>query len=151
MVYTEDFNSNEVAYLNEVFASYCKYFGIENQVNAEFVCVSEDEIRQLNADNRGVDDVTDVLSFPNNDKISFPLKLQDYPFDINPENGMLDLGSVALCREVLVSHAEEYGNTYEREFKYICVHALLHLIGYDHILEADKAVMREKEEAILAQ
>ena len=45
--------------------------------------------------------------------------------------------------------AEEYGHSFERELAYLVTHGCLHLLGYDHMVEEEKKVMRGREEAIL--
>ena len=117
-------------------------------IEAEGVCgdraeisltmVSPEEIRELNRDYRNVDSVTDVLSFP-----QFEGK-EDLP-----EEGELCLGDVVICEDKVREQAAEYGHSYEREFTYLFVHSLLHLLGYDHMNDEEKAVMRNKEEEVM--
>lgn len=110
--------------------------------------VSEEEIRELNAETRNIDRVTDVLSYPALDEI-LPFTEQNYPFEYNTETKQVGLGSIVICEAVAKSQAEEYGHSEERERAYLFLHGLLHLLGYDHIEEDDKKLMREKEEEIL--
>ena len=113
--------------------------------------VSEEEIKRLNSENRGVDSVTDVLSFPNLDGIKGKvLKKKDFPFDYDEDEKALFLGSVAICKERAKEQAEEYGHSEEREFAYLFTHSLFHLLGYDHMTEEEKTEMREKEESVLS-
>lgn len=100
--------------------------------------VSPEEIRELNRDYRNVDSVTDVLSFP-----QFEGK-EDLP-----EEGEICLGDVVICEDKVREQAAEYGHSYEREFTYLFVHSLLHLLGYDHMNDEEKAVMRNKEEEVM--
>ena len=65
------------------------------------------------------------------------------------EDGNLFIGSIAICRKRAEEQAEEYGHSLKREMNYLAVHGLCHLLGYDHIEEADKKLMREKEECVL--
>lgn len=115
----------------------------------EFVFVDGEEIRRLNADNRGIDRVTDVLSFPALDEIKgLPLKKQDFPCDID-EEGNLFIGSIVVCCDRAKEQADEYGHSYNRELHYLLVHGIMHCLGYDHETDEEKAEMREKEEFIL--
>lgn len=117
----------------------------------EFVFVDGEEIRLLNADNRGIDRVTDVLSFPSLDGIKgLALKKQDFSCDID-ENGNLFIGSIVVCCERAKEQAEEYGHSYHRELHYLLVHGIMHCLGYDHETDEERAEMREKEEFILAK
>ena len=119
-------------------------------LSAEIVFTDEEEIRKLNAETRGKDAVTDVLSYPTLDGIrAKALSRAQFPFDMD-EEGCLFLGSVAICRERAAQQAEEFGHSLRREIFYLAVHGLSHLLGYDHMTEEDKAQMRAREERILA-
>lgn len=114
--------------------------------------VSQEEIRRLNADNRHIDRVTDVLSFPMLNGICGKVILKkDFPFDYDEDEKAIFLGSIAICRKRANEQAIEYGHSYERELSYLFVHGLLHLFGYDHEDENDKNIMREKEEQVLLE
>lgn len=116
----------------------------------ELVFTDEAGIRKLNAETRGKDAVTDVLSFPNLDGIlQKPIRKEDFPFDTD-EDGNLFLGSIVICRERAAQQAEEYGHSLRRELYYLAVHGLCHLLGYDHETEDEKAQMREREEKVLS-
>ncbi len=115
----------------------------------ELVFVDGEEIRRLNGETRGVDRVTDVLSYPTMEGIcGQPLLAAEHPFEMDEEDNLL-IGSIAICKEKAREQAEEYGHSYERELHYLLVHGIMHCLGYDHIEEGDRAVMREKEEYIL--
>ena len=115
----------------------------------EISFVDEEEIRRLNRELRGIDKVTDVLSFPALDLERGPaIKKADYPFEID-EEGKLLLGSIAICIKRAKEQAEEYGHSFDRELHYLIVHGIMHCLGYDHMEESDKAQMREQEEKIL--
>ncbi|MBR2023713.1 MAG: rRNA maturation RNase YbeY [Clostridia bacterium] len=115
----------------------------------ECIAVDEEEIRTLNASQRGVDKVTDVLSFPTLDGIlGKKICKKDFPYDMDEEGNLL-IGSIAICEKRAREQAEEYGHSYERELHYLLVHGVMHCLGYDHIEDADKAQMREKEETVL--
>lgn len=118
-------------------------------VATEVVFVDGEEIRRLNREQRNVDAVTDVLSFPSLDGIlGKPLKKEDFPFEID-EEGNLFLGSVVICRQRAREQAEEYGHSYERELHYLLVHGVMHCLGYDHMEESEKKEMRAAEESVL--
>jgi probable rRNA maturation factor len=115
----------------------------------EFVFVDETEIRRLNGEIRGIDKVTDVLSFPTLDGIKGQeIKGENHPFDFDEEDNLL-IGSVAVCCARARDQAEEYGHSYERELHYLLVHGILHCLGYDHETEEERAEMREAEEQVL--
>lgn len=115
----------------------------------ELILVDEEEIRRLNREVRGVDRVTDVLSFPSLDGIKGEKLLADEHADELDEEERLFLGSIAICEKRAREQAEEYGHSFERELNYLTVHGVLHCLGYDHETEEEKREMREQEEAIM--
>ncbi len=120
-------------------------------VAAEIAVVDGEYIRGLNSRFRGIDAVTDVLSFPALQlKPGEKIKKAGRAADVD-ENGNLFLGSIAICLERAESQAEEYGHSKLREIFYLAVHGVCHLLGYDHIAEEDKALMRAEEEKALAK
>lgn len=101
--------------------------------------VDMEEIHELNKLHRGVDKPTDVLSFPQFEDVC----------EEAPEEGKICLGDVVICREKAAEQAEEFGHSFEREILYLFVHSVLHLLGYDHMEEGEKKVMRAREEKIM--
>ena len=102
--------------------------------------VDMEEIHQLNRDYREVDSPTDVLSFPQFDDLN----------DL-PEEGEIALGDVVICKDKAEEQAQEFGHSFEREIIYLFVHSVLHLLGYDHMDEDEKKIMRRQEEAVMEQ
>ena len=106
-------------------------------------------IWELNRDYRGVDRPTDVLSFPANELT--PGEFDAEMCDIDLETGRAFLGDMAISLEKCAAQAEEYGHSFERELMYLTVHSTLHLLGYDHVDEAEmKRQMRAREELIMS-
>ena len=98
---------------------------------------------------RQVDRPTDVLSFPANELT--PGEFDAEMCDIDPETGRAFLGDMAISLEKCAAQAEEYGHSFERELMYLTVHSTLHLLGYDHVDEAEmKRQMRAREEIIMS-
>ena len=115
----------------------------------EFLRVDDKEIRRLNAETRGIDKVTDVLSYPTLElERGVPICGAEHPYDIDEEGNLL-IGSVVVCKERAEEQATEYGHSIERELHYLLVHGVMHCLGYDHMQDDEKAEMREKEEAVL--
>ena len=104
--------------------------------------VSPEQIHQMNRDYRGVDKVTDVLSFPQFEDIDEIIDACGTPFPA-------ELGDVLINLDRVKEQAEEFGHSFERELLYLFTHSVLHLLGYDHIEEDERAVMREREEAVM--
>ena len=120
-----------------------------DDLSAELLLVSEEEIRQLNARERGVDSVTDVLSFPSMDGIKGqPILAEEHGEELD-EDGNVFLGSIVICEKRAREQAQEYGHSFERELWYLAVHGILHCLGYDHMTEEEKREMREKEESVM--
>ncbi len=95
-----------------------------------------EHIQTLNREFRHVDAVTDVLTFPAwEGEIS--LSADGY------------LGDIMICYDRATEQAKEYGHSLTRELSFLAVHGVLHLLGYDHMTEADERIMREKQTAIL--
>lgn len=121
------------------------------KIYAELSFVSKEEIQVLNKESRNVDQVTDVLSFPMLDGIRGKiLKKKDCLLDYDQDEKAVFIGSIVICVERAKEQAEEYGHSLSRELSYLTVHGMLHLFGYDHMTDEDKAQMREKEEEILS-
>ncbi len=109
------------------------------RVEISLTFVTEQEIQELNRLHRQVNRVTDVLSFPQYE-------------DLNelPQSGDIVLGDVVICTQQAQRQAEEFGHSVTREMVYLFVHSVCHLLGYDHMEEEDKRLMREKEEAVMS-
>lgn len=107
-------------------------------------------IHELNRDYRGVDRPTDVLSFPANELS--PGEFDAALCEEDPETGRVFLGDMAISLEKCEAQAEEFGHSFERELMYLTVHSTLHLLGYDHVDEAEmKRQMRGREDAIMSR
>jgi len=111
---------------------------IYEDVEVSLLLIDNKEIKHLNNEYRNVNESTDVLSFPMYDNLEEALD-EDY----------LYLGDIVISGEQAVEQAKDYGHSVEREIGYLTVHSVLHLLGYDHIDEEDKKVMRKREEEIL--
>lgn len=108
-----------------------------------------EEIEKINMQYRNIDRPTDVLSFPMFEKEDLEKIIHN---DVNSDvfNQQEDiLGDIVISIPKVYEQAEEYGHSFERELAYMVVHGFYHLMGYDHIDEDDKKVMRQKEENIL--
>ena len=101
-------------------------------------------IRKINKEYRNVDKATDVLSFPMFEQDELDLKIKNKDFEHEDV-----LGDIIISIEKVKEQAKEYGHSFERELSYMVVHGFYHLMGYDHIEEEDKKVMRPKEDKIL--
>lgn len=123
--------------------------GQKSRLKAELVFVDKDGIFNLNKDTRGIESVTDVLSYPSMEGIKGQTLLPEEHI-IELEGRYIFLGSIVICDDRLKEQAEEIGHSVEEERDYLIIHGLMHLFGYDHMTEEDKREMREKEKAVLA-
>ena len=139
-------------FLGSVAAACMAEEGVENAFAALRI-VDEATIRQVNREQRDVDSVTDVLSFPscwfkNGTAKDNPKRLKrEYDASV----GQIFLGDILLCVKRAEEQAQAYGHSLRRELAYLTAHAMFHLMGYDHIDPADKAKMRPMEERALSR
>lgn len=106
--------------------------------------VSDEEIQHLNNEYRDNNKVTDVLSFPQFNDVNDLIECLDDEIETL-------LGDVVICYDVALKQAEEYGTGLKRELVYLFVHSVFHLLGYDHMNEDDKKVMRAKEDVVMEE
>ena len=104
-----------------------------------------EHIHEINKQYRNVDKETDVLSFPMFEKE----EIEDLK---NNSNAIPEvLGDIMISIERVEQQSKEYGHSFERELAYMLIHGFYHIMGYDHIEEKDKIVMRPKEENVLSK
>ncbi len=125
-------------------------FGVKEELKKDnfeiTVTLTDGEtIREINAEHRGIDAETDVLSFP-----LWNIPEGEEPF-VNPETDDIMLGDIIISLPRLKEQAEEYGHSPKREAAYLCIHGVLHLLGYDHMEQEEKQQMRQREEELLAR
>ena len=125
-----------------------KCFEVENLIDSQLyisiTLTNPENIHKINKEYRNVDKPTDVLSFPMFEKEEIDKKIAEKDFEYEDV-----LGDIVISIEQVQNQAEEYGHGFEREFAYMIVHGFYHLMGYDHMVEEDKLIMRQKEENIL--
>lgn len=115
------------------------------------VLTTDEEIRELNLEYRGIDSPTDVLSFPlwENGDPGQVIDPDTASRSVAPGEPVA-LGDIVISLPRAVAQAEEYGHSLRRELAFLTVHGTLHLLGYDHVTQELEKTMRAKEEAILA-
>ena len=127
--------------------------GLTEQTEVDITIVDDEEIHRLNREYRNVDRPTDVLSFALDEGGEDEPELLDAP-----EEHLL--GDIIISAETAQRQGEEFGHgltrevvylALTREVVYLAVHGLLHLLGYDHMTEEDKVIMRAKEEEALRE
>lgn len=124
------------------------------EVECNLLVTDKAGIREYNKEYRGKDSSTDVLSFPNIDyeepadfsKVEDEFVQGSY---FNLDSGELVLGDIIICYQTMLEQANEYGHGVLREFSFLLVHSLLHLLGYDHMKEPERVIMQSKEKQVL--
>ena len=111
------------------------------QTEVDITLVDDAAIHELNRTFRGIDRPTDVLSFALDEGEEEP--------EVDDDEIEHLLGDVIISAPTAVRQGEEYGHGLEREMTYLAVHGMLHLLGYDHMEEKDKLIMRKREEEVL--
>lgn len=144
-----DLNYQEVA--QRVGDAVLDYEQCPYESEVELLLTMDEEIREMNREFRDIDRATDVLSFP---MIAYEspadfafLEEDESCFDL--DTGELMLGNIVISKQKVVEQAEEYGHTVEREYAFLIAHSMLHLLGYDHMEEEERAVMEKKQREIL--
>lgn len=127
------------------------YVNCPYEAEVNLLLTMNDEIQEMNRNFRSIDRSTDVLSFPMIDyeeagNFDF---LEDAMDAFHPESGELILGDIVISKEKVISQAEEYGHSTEREYAFLIAHSMLHLFGYDHMEEDERIIMEQKQEDIL--
>lgn len=153
-----DFDYDKVA--RKVIDASLKTVFFPYEVELCITLTDSDNIRRFNRDYRNIDKVTDVLSFPMIDfgadyKMIIDRTCDMYQFIednaiyINPDSDEVMLGDIVLCIPKLIEQAEEYGHSILREYAFLIVHSMLHLLGYDHINDDERIVMEDRQKIIL--
>ena len=134
---TNEYGYNkDYSYLDGLIIRTLKHEKVKN-ANFSIVFVDLEKIQFLNKEYRGIDKVTDVISFAfeDNDNMVY--------------NNVRFLGEIYICIPKMIEQAKEYGHSEERELAFLTVHGLLHLLGYDHMTKEDEEVMFGLQEDML--
>lgn len=124
------------------------YRQITDELEISILLTDDNKIQELNRDYREKDKSTDVLSFPQYESLAHLKSEVEIIINSDTNQGIL-LGDVVVSLETCVKQAKEYCHSVERELGFLVVHGMLHLLGYDHMTEEEKALMRSKEEHVL--
>ena len=156
--YEFDFDYKKVA--NDVITKTLLHEQFKYDVEVSITFVNEESIRKINKEYRDIDNSTDVLSFPMIEYDSDYSRISDrkeemYDFLIdvidikNPDTDEIILGDIVLCVPVIINQAKEYNHSILREYAFLIVHSMLHLLGFDHIEEDERIIMENKQNQIL--
>ena len=118
------FDAREVA--EKVFTFTMDYLGCPYEAEVSLLLTDDETIHQINKEQRDIDRATDVLSFP-----------------------MTDYVDIVISGDKVLQQAESYGHSPLREYAFLIVHSLLHLVGYDHMEEQEAKRMEKKQADVL--
>lgn len=140
--------------IREIILASLDYEKCPYEAEVSVILTDNEGIHEINRDYRQIDAPTDVLSFP---MVDFERKsdfshVEDAAEDyFDPETGELVLGDIIISVEKVIEQAEKYGHSQERELAFLVAHSMLHLCGYDHMEDAEREVMEQKQSEILAE
>ncbi len=128
--------------INEYYRKTLDVLDIKDEMDLSLIIVGKTKIRNINRDYRNIDRVTDVISFANIDS-------DDY--DYLAEDGEVNLGDIFINVDRVKSQAKKYGHSIKREFMFLFVHGMLHLLGYDHMEKEDEKIMFSLQDRIIGE
>ena len=129
-------NIKELVIVEDLVSFALDYLNINKSI-LNVIIVDDDAIQKINKEYRGIDKVTDVISFDLEDDKTFK------------ETDFRVLGDIYICLNKVKSQALEYGHSFLREICFLSIHGLLHLLGYDHMNKEDEKEMFQLQELIL--
>ena len=146
------FSEQELA--EAVVSATLDYEDCPYEVQVNIILTTNEEIHQINLEQRGVDAPTDVLSFPMIEYAypsDFTVLEADSMDNFDPDTGELLLGDIVISVDKVIEQAEKYNHPVKREFAFLIAHSMLHLFGYDHMEELERETMELKQEEILTR
>ena len=133
-----EFDSYEDIF-NEYYVKIFDELKLKGEFITDVTIVDNKTIHKINRDFRNVDRPTDVISFA----------FLDDKAERNLKGGPINLGQIIISYEKAIEQAKEYEHSLEREMVFLFVHGMLHLLGFDHMNEADEKVMFGLQNKIL--
>lgn len=126
--------------------------GFPYEAEVSLTLVDNDQIHEINFEMRQIDKPTDVLSFPMLEYESpadFSNLDQQWDLIVNPDSNEVVLGDIVISADKVREQAEAYGHSEKREYAFLIAHSMLHLMGYDHMLPDEAALMEQHQREIL--
>jgi probable rRNA maturation factor len=146
------FSEQEVA--EAVISETLDYEDCPYEVQVNIILTNNDEIQQINLEQRGIDAPTDVLSFPMIEYAypsDFTVLEADGMDNFDPDSGELILGDIVISVDKVLEQAEKYNHAVKHEYAFLIAHSMLHLFGYDHMDELERENMELKQDEILTR
>jgi len=125
-----------------------RYEGVDVPCAVNVMITGDKGICKYNVDFRGVNEPTDVLSFPMQ-VFKTPGWKNRGEMELDPDTGVLPLGDIIISTDRLKKQAKKYGHTFERETTHLIIHSVLHLLGYSHSTQDEERLMRPLEKKIM--
>ncbi|KGA98435.1 rRNA maturation factor [Alkalihalobacillus alcalophilus ATCC 27647 = CGMCC 1.3604] len=139
---TNTINQKQQELVEQLLESAAKSEGLVGEIELSLTFVTDEEIQEINREYRDKDQPTDVISFALNEQ-------GENEQEIIAEGLPNVLGDIIISVPRIGAQAEEYGHSFERELGFLVVHGFLHLLGFDHMTDADEKEMFAKQENIL--
>ena len=127
---------------NELISFTFSYLKLKCDPILSISLIDNDLIQQINRDYRNIDRVTDVISF------AFIDSLENGKAKLK-KKGIINLGEIYISIPRAIEQANEYQHSLNREICFLFIHGLLHLLGYDHMVEEDEKIMFALQDEIL--
>lgn len=140
---TEKVEEQHIQLVENLLQHASKILNLEDESEVSITFVTNEAIQKINAEYRGKNQPTDVISFALEE-------LGEGEIEIVGTNMPRILGDIIISIDRAKEQAEEYGHSFERELGFLAVHGLLHLLGYDHMTKEDEKIMFGKQEEILS-
>lgn len=150
----EDIALDAEAVAKDVIGAALAFYRCPYEVCVSVYLVDEETIQSVNRETRNMDKITDVLSFPNipfTGEADFSILEEegDHYAYFDPDTEELILGEIMICQKRMEEQAERYGHSILREYAFLLTHSMLHLLGYDHMEDAQRLRMEEAQKLIL--
>ena len=126
--------------IEEYYKKALEVLEISDDFDLSLIIVGKTKIRSINKNYRNIDKVTDVISFAEIDS-------DDYDYLCEEVN----LGDIFINVDRVNSQAKKYGHSIKREFIFLFIHGLLHLLGYDHMEKEDEKIMFALQDKIVGE
>lgn len=148
---TEDIKTPALSFdeIYELIAAFISWYKLTCPIDVDVMITTPETIAEYNRQTREMDRPTDVLSFPLDFSEVAEQGSHEVVKQLNAMQTRAHLGQIVLCQDIAAQQSETFGHSVDDEMRLLIVHSLFHLLGYDHIHEADAAVMQAQEDAFL--
>lgn len=149
--YENKINIDYEKIINDVICEAVDFVECPYECEVNVTIVDNETIHEINKEQRQIDRPTDVLSFPmvEYDKPGVFLNIEEDFSLFNPDTGELMLGDIVISYDKVMEQAKEFNHSLKRELGFLVAHSMLHLFGYDHMVDDERVEMEEKQNIIL--